>query len=246
LSYSLAAANAAVWVAWRAPSENVKIVMQSFFTSGGDVARGRLSRVLSPLLACYSHSSLIHLAVNMAALLSFAPRIIEDHRGASSPRQSRPPRPRLSPLEFLAMYNVAGVGSALASSIFTARVGTSRPGLGASGCIFSVFAFYAQALPESRVLLFFVIEMSAQSALALSAVVNSGLAVKEVLAAQGRARPPLVDGVAHLVGTFVGLAWFEWARLRQPRDGAPSTRAKLPPSKSRVVIPVAPGSRVDV
>jgi membrane associated rhomboid family serine protease len=223
----------------------MKMVMQSFFTSGGDVARGRLARILSPFLACYSHNSLIHLVVNMAALVSFAPRVIEDHRGVSPPRQTRP-RTRLSPLEFLAMYNFAGVSSALASSFFTSRIGTRRPGLGASGCIFSVFAFYAQALPDSRVLLFFVFEMSAQSALALSAVVNSGLAVKEVLAAQGRARPPLVDGIAHLVGTLVGLACFEWARLRQPRDGgAPTTRAK-PASKSRVVIPVAPGSRVEV
>ena len=173
----------AVYVAWQIPSASIKQAMQRLFTSGGQIDRSRFARFVSPLLACYSHSSLFHLLANMLALTSFAPKLI-DGCNVTSPHEIV--RYRLSPIEFMAMYNIAGIGASLSSTYFSSKIGTGRPGLGASGALFSVIGFYAQAFPEARVMLLFFIEMSAREALVLATVVNGALAAKEILAARGR------------------------------------------------------------
>jgi membrane associated rhomboid family serine protease len=183
VSYALLLSNMAVYVAWQIPSASIKQAMQRLFTSGGQIDRSRFARFVSPLLACYSHSHLFHLMANMLALTSFAPKLI-DGRNVTSPHETV--SYRLSPIEFMAMYNIAGIGASLSSTYFSSKMGTGRPGLGASGALFSVIGFYAQAFPEARVMLLFFIEMSAREALVLATVVNGALAAKEILAARGR------------------------------------------------------------
>lgn len=187
VAVALLAGNVAIYAAWQAPSDAIQRAMRRYFTSGGEVVRGRFARLASPLLACYSHSSLFHLAANMIGLMSFVPKIVDGNGRSSGARSSgAAPPPHLSPVSFLTMYNVAGVGASLASTAFSSRLGTGRPGLGASGALFAVIGYYAQAFPDARVLLFFFMEMSAREALILATVMNGGLAAKEVLAARGR------------------------------------------------------------
>jgi membrane associated rhomboid family serine protease len=180
-AFYLFCANATIWCAWQVRREGAQRFLAEWFMTRGAAERGQL---LSPgalaraLLSSYSHSSILHLGANMAGLLSFAPRCMD---GRESPAA-----PKLSQLDFLAMYTAAGVAGGLGSTAFSAHLGTGRPGLGASGSIFAVLTYAVLAYPDSRVLLFFVLEMSAENALLAATALNVYMAGREYMAARGR------------------------------------------------------------
>lgn len=239
--YPLVALNCAVTLAWKAAPSSP--LMWSFFTSGGAIPRSPLARITSPLLATFSHSSALHLACNMAGLASVGPLVVNG--------RETPASPRLTPREFLGLYGAAGVLASLGAARFSARSGTGRPGLGASGALFGMLAFFAAAHPDASLMLFFVARVPAGDAMLLATTLNAALVAQEALAARGRAPPPAIDGVAHLVGTAVGYAAFHVAaaRARERARISPGARRAppAPPHAPRVVrIPVPPGASVDV
>jgi membrane associated rhomboid family serine protease len=178
-AFHLFCANAAVWGAWQLRSAMVQRFLAEWFMTRGGAQQGSLPAALTrSLLSSYSHSSVLHLGFNMVGLFSFAPRCMD---GRESPRA-----PKLSQGEFLAMYTAAGVAAALGSTAFSARFGTARPGLGASGSLFAVLTYAVLAYPDSRVLIFFVVESSAQNALLAGTALNVYMAGLEVQAARGR------------------------------------------------------------
>lgn len=180
-AFQLFVPNVLVYLAWQARSSaRVQDVMNAWFMTAGGGRSGTLSlaNTARALLSSYSHSSILHLGANMMGLFSFAPRCMD---GREAPRT-----PKLSRGEFLAMYTAAGVLGGLGSGIFSARLGTGRPGLGASGSIFAVLSYAVLCYPDSRVLLFFVFEMSAETALTAATALNLYLSGKEYLAARGR------------------------------------------------------------
>jgi len=217
--WRLVYANGLVWAAWQLPHAPTRRVLERWFLSSPAALLGaRFPRgPASALLATYSHSSFLHLAANMAGLLSFGPRVM-----AQRPSQRTP---RLSPGEFLAMYTAAGVGASVASSLFMAALGSARPGLGASGSIFGVMTFYTLCAPDARVLLLFVFEMSAASALLGATAVNAALCAAEWRASRSGRLGPMVDGMAHLAGTGVGAAAYFAAAARARRRGEPEAPA---------------------
>ena len=174
-------ANAAVWGAWQVNSARVQHTLSEWFMtrgSGGGARQPAAAAVARALLSSYSHSSLLHLAANMMGLFSFTPQCMD---GRETPRA-----PKLSQAEFLAMYTAAGVAGGLGSNAFSSRLGTGRPGLGASGSLFAVLSYAVLCYPDSRVLLFFVLEMSSTNALAAATALNVFLCGREYMAARGR------------------------------------------------------------
>jgi len=289
-AFQLFLANAGVWAAWQLQNARLRAFLHEWFmTRGGAYQQGSLPSALArSLLSSYSHSSLLHLGANMMGLFSFAPRCMD---GRETPRT-----PKLSQLEFLGMYTAAGVAGGLGSTAFSGRLGTGRPGLGASGSIFAVLTYAVCAYPDSRVLLFFVLEMSAESALQAATALNVFLVGKEYLAARGRgacgcgpnpgaaapartplalalppshtlaphnhhpthantrplsAGPPIMDGMAHLIGSAIGYAWFVWAaeRAQGRRTAAALPACPFPrrgSASDSLNIPMPPGGSVSV
>jgi membrane associated rhomboid family serine protease len=212
--WRLVLANSVVWAAWQLPHAPTQRVLERWFLSSPVILGAGFPRgPASALLSTYSHSSFLHLAANMAGLLSFGPRVMAQ-RGSQR-------TPRLSPAEFLALYTAAGVGASAASSLFMAALGSARPALGASGSIFGVLTYYTLCAPDSRVLLLFVFEMSATSALWAATAVNAALCAAEWRASRLGRQGPMIDGMAHLVGTAVGAAGYGLARERSRRRGEP-------------------------
>lgn len=181
-SYSVAALNVAVYLLWKVPSASLQRVMTSYFLSGGDIPRSRAAVALSPLLCVFSHNSLWHLAFNMIGLTSFSPHLMDGRERAT--------RPKLSPAEYLAMFCAAGTVGSVASATFTRAVGLPRPGLGSSGGIFAILTFYALAYPDARVMAFFVLNMSAQTAVAGVSVSQARKRCIAAGAAHYLTRPP--------------------------------------------------------
>lgn len=218
-------ANGLVFVGWQLPSASVRAFLErNFLTSPVHIAsRPAPWGFLTNLWSTYSHSSFLHLAFNMMGLWSFGPQLMES-------RWHSVQAPALSVASFLAMYHTAGVLGSLGSNAFTAACGASRPGLGASGAIFGVIAYYAACHPTNGVSVMLVIHTDASTAMWGATAVNIGLSAAQWAAARkGRLGPP-VDGMAHLVGTAVGVGWYYAARAAARSGGAPDkpTRRAVP------------------
>ena len=217
--WRIAALNGLVWAAWQLPHAPTQRVLERWFLSSPAALLGaRFPRgPASALLSTYSHSSFLHLAANMAGLLSFGPILM-----AQRPSQRTP---RLTQAEFLALYTAAGVGASVASSLFMAALGSARPALGASGSIFGVMTYFTLCAPDARVLLLFVFEMSSSSAMLAATAVNAVLCAAEWRASRAGRQGPMVDGMAHLAGTAVGAAGFALASARARQRGEPEAPA---------------------
>lgn len=183
LCTKLALANALVYAAWQVQS--LQYTMGRWFVTGYGLSARSCAQAL---LSSYSHASLLHLLANMMGLLSFGPMCMD---GWETKRA-----PRLSQLEFMGMYTVAGVGAGLGSSLFSQRWGTGRSGLGASGSLFAALTYAICCYQDSRVYFFFVIEMPAKHALLGATVLNVAMVAKEVMAARGRSE--------------CGMGWKRW------------------------------------
>ena len=129
--YSIIAANAAVFLAWRIPSLSVPL-HQYFLHS-------IRSHPLSMLGSIFSHRSFTHLLFNMLALNSFG-TFLHDRMGRE---------------QFLAFYLSAGSASSLASHLYKSLRLNFTPSLGASGAIFGVVGACAH-YPQLNVSLIFL------------------------------------------------------------------------------------------
>jgi membrane associated rhomboid family serine protease len=242
---ALLAANMGVWLAWKAPVAAVRAFLErNFLTSPGHMgARGWPWGWATCLWSTYSHESFMHLLFNMLGLGSFGP-------GLMDPRVHSVATPALSAVSFLGMYHTAGVLGSVGSNFFAAACGSSRPALGASGAVFGVITYHALCHPASGVILLFFVHTDAATALGLGTLINVGLVVRAWQTARAMVPGPSIDGMAHLVGTGVGAAWYGGSRAYAFSTGAPprsrvrsSPRSTPPPSYSR---PRAPGTTVDV
>jgi membrane associated rhomboid family serine protease len=173
LCTKLALVNGLVYAAWQVPS--LQYTMQRWFVTGYGLSARSCTQAL---LSSYSHASILHLLANMMGLLSFGPMCMDGWETRRAPR--------LSQLEFMSLYTVAGVGAGLGSSLFSQRWGTGRSGLGASGSLFAALTYAICCYQDSRVYFFFIIEMPAKHALLGATVLNIGMVAKEVMAARGR------------------------------------------------------------
>lgn len=211
---SLIAANIGVYLLWKVPLPSVQHFMLRWFTTSALSLTQGVRGFVSNFTSNYSHSGLIHLGLNMLALNSFGRHLVD---GRPSPVS-----PKLSPWEFFCMYTAAGALGSLASNAFAARNAIVIPGLGASGAIFGVAAFFMLSQPDATIRFMFVLDMSSPTALAALTGMNIGLCLWTVAAVRQphRFTMPMVDGMAHLGGTAVGALWYYWAARREAtRDG---------------------------
>lgn len=180
--------------------------MERWFLTGAYSLRRGAQGWAQMLLSTYSHSGFIHLAMNMLGLYSFAPRLMD---GMSTRN-----KPKLSVPEFMTMYTAAGLVGSYSSNLFSARLRHNVPGLGASGAIFGLITYYALCYPENRVLLFFVLDMTTETAIAAMTAVNIGLCSYSWYSVRRGGHPASIDGMAHLGGTVVGAAFYAYKRAR--------------------------------
>lgn len=155
-------------------------------SSAGILNEGRLHTLVT---SAFSHSSLIHLGMNMAALLSFAPACILS----------------LGTQRFTIMYAAATVLSSIAFVAYdvllrphlpaAARVGNGVHSLGASGAVASTVAFSILSQPNARVQVAFVLSLPAGRALL-------GLVLLDLANAVLGFMP--VGSASHLSGEAVG------------------------------------------
>mmetsp|Transcript_27888 Transcript_27888/g.38936 ORF Transcript_27888/g.38936 Transcript_27888/m.38936 type:complete len:204 (+) Transcript_27888:3-614(+) len=120
------AANTIVFAMWRLPALQT-MMYRNFTCSFASLASGRIHTTLTSV---FSHQGFFHFGLNMYALTSFAP-VLVDIMGHA---------------QFLQFYVGSGIASSLASCSLQAAHYTvrrsayvlSRPGLGASGAVFAM------------------------------------------------------------------------------------------------------------
>lgn len=219
MSLAVLSANVSVYLLWWIPNPRFQQFMLNYFTTSYEQMTSRgLGGALTTVSSAFSHMQLWHLGANMLALASFLPRCVDGR----STRQT----PKLTEAGLAAMYLTAGVLSSIGSNLFSQFVGSNARGLGASGALFGVLAYYTASYPDSRVLLMFIIDMSARDALLVGSVINAGLMASTWRAARTGTRGTAVDGAAHLVGTVVGLCWYYWkqSEWEPPSASSPARR----------------------
>ncbi|CAJ0953046.1 unnamed protein product, partial [Mesorhabditis belari] len=104
------------------------------------------------LLSAFSHSSLLHLGINMYVLWTFASVSIDKFLGVP---------------QFCAMYASASVVSSLTSLMHKSAIRSPIRALGASGAILGLLAYTCCKIPEARLHIVFLpfFDFSAQSAI---------------------------------------------------------------------------------
>jgi membrane associated rhomboid family serine protease len=161
--------------------------MTAWFTvSSAGVAEGRVWTLLTSGI---SHASLPHLLFNMLALWAFAPDVerLVGSRG------------------FVHLYVAGAIVSSLGHLAYTTWTGNDIPALGASGALMAVAVVSALVYPGRRLIIMFLFEMSAISAVSLFVLLDL---TSVIFAAE--------DGVAHgahLGGALYGLIYHR-LRLR--------------------------------
>lgn len=129
--YGLAALNAAVFLAWRAPQYS-HILYRYFVLHGINLGLFNKFQLLG---SAFSHMSFTHIALNMLGAISFGNALAAT----------------LGPANFLTLY----LSSALFSSWFSA-VFQASSSLGASGAVFGLLACFSYIFPHASVLMFFI------------------------------------------------------------------------------------------
>ncbi|RKP01811.1 hypothetical protein CXG81DRAFT_11500, partial [Caulochytrium protostelioides] len=137
-TWALVGINVAVFALWCVPRLGPRMARHGLHDP-----RSGLAHTL--LTSAFSHSSFMHLAFNMAALVSFAPLC----------QQLAFPG---SPESFLALYLSAAVSSSLASHLASV-LGFRQlvlPSLGASGALWALLALFWQLAPHAPVGIMFI------------------------------------------------------------------------------------------
>lgn len=171
--------NIVVYLMWKGKS--LKPFMTRYFTN----SYASKSLCSPMLLSAFSHSSVIHLGLNMYVMSTFAPHIIEKFMG---------------PEQFWSFYITAAVVSSFVSLMDKAVMRSGIRALGASGAILAVLTYTCMQIPDARLSLIFVpgFEFSAKSAV-------YGIIAFDLLGLLLRFR--LFDHAAHLGGSLFGVAY---------------------------------------
>jgi rhomboid family protein len=123
--------------------------------------------------------------------------------------------------EFVKYYFICGIGAGIIHVLTTYvfKLNPLIPTIGASGAVFGVLIAYGMAFPQRRILLWFVIPISARALVAIAAFIELAMTV-EYRGGDGVAR------FAHLGGMLVGyiylkqetIAWWfkKWMGERRP------------------------------
>ncbi|KAK9825451.1 hypothetical protein WJX81_001933 [Elliptochloris bilobata] len=162
------------------------------------------TRPVTMLTSNFSHSSLLHLGINMLAFWGFGNAMAQE----------------LGAEQFLAFYVSAGMASSAASLLGRLRQG-SRGGwsLGASGAVYACFAASAMLYPDRKAVLIFLPDVP----IAMSTLLPCMMGL-DALGAILRWR--YLDHLGHLGGALFGVAyasfgiglWERWC-ARRLRDG---------------------------
>ncbi|CAD5230585.1 unnamed protein product [Bursaphelenchus okinawaensis] len=181
LVFGLIAANVVVTLLWRIPA--MRNFMMQYFTN----SFAQKSLCIPMVSSVFSHSSFIHLGLNMYVLHSFASVSVDRFFGVD---------------QFLAFYLTAGAFSSLTSLIHKSAVASPVRALGASGAICALLVYTCMKIPDSRLSIVFLpmFTFSAENAaFGLMAFDLIGLIFKF----------KLFDHAAHLGGSIFGL-WYAW------------------------------------
>ncbi|XP_076181443.1 rhomboid family intramembrane serine protease rho-7 [Ptiloglossa arizonensis] len=173
--------NALVFLAWRLPM--LKQTMSQYFCSS--IASRTICWPM--LLSTFSHSSFLHLAVNMYVLHSFSSMAVA----------------ALGKEQFMALYLTSGVVSSFASNLFKTVFGIQKPSLGASGAILGIFGFVCTEFPSTQLSFIFLPMYKFSSSTVIQAII--GLDILGCLL-----RWPYLDHAAHLGGILFGIFWHSW------------------------------------
>ncbi|EFP03243.1 CRE-ROM-5 protein [Caenorhabditis remanei] len=169
----------AVYLLWKGKS--LKPFMTRYFTN----SYASKSLCSPMLLSAFSHSSIIHLGLNMYVMSTFAPHIIEKFMG---------------PEQFWSFYITAAVVSSFVSLLDKAVMRSGIRALGASGAILAVLTYTCMQIPDARLSLIFVpnFDFSAKHAV-------YGIIAFDLLGLLLRFR--LFDHAAHLGGSLFGVGY---------------------------------------
>ncbi|CAJ0578172.1 unnamed protein product, partial [Mesorhabditis spiculigera] len=176
---SLILANCVVTALWKVPQ--LQAFMWRYFSN----SYASKSLCSPMLLSVFSHSSLIHLGLNMYVLWSFSGVAIDKFLGVP---------------QFIAMYASAGVVASFTSLIHKSSIRSPIRAVGASGAILGLLAYTCSKIPEARLQIVFLpfFDFSAQSAIL-------GVILFDVIGLIAGFR--LFDHAAHLGGALFGLAY---------------------------------------
>lgn len=110
--------------------------------------------------------------------------------------------------DFFKYYTITGVGAGIAQVVTSYAFGSNPniPTIGASGAIFGVLIAYGMAFPTRKILLWFIIPVSARTLVALAALFELYMTV-EYRGGDGVAR------FAHLGGMLVGYVYLKQETL---------------------------------
>ncbi|CCD72837.1 rhomboid protease [Caenorhabditis elegans] len=171
--------NVVVYLMWKGKSLNP--FMTRYFTN----SYASKSLCSPMLLSAFSHSSIIHLGLNMYVLSTFAPHIIEKFMGVE---------------QFWSFYVTAAVVSSFVSIVDKAVVRSPIRALGASGAILAALTYTCMQIPDGRLSLVFIpnFDFSAQNAV-------YGIIAFDLLGLLLRFR--LFDHAAHLGGSLFGVGY---------------------------------------
>ena len=174
--------NSAVFVAWKVP--RLSPAMWRYF-SNSFASKSLCSPML---LSVFSHSSAIHLGLNMYVLWTFTGLSVDKFLG---------------PEQFAAFYVTAGVVSSWTSLVHKGLVRSPIRALGASGAILGVLTYTCCKIPDARLKIVFVPywDFSAENAVI-------GLILFDLAGLIFGFR--LFDHAAHLGGALFGVAYAYW------------------------------------
>ncbi|CAJ0927582.1 unnamed protein product, partial [Mesorhabditis belari] len=178
----LVLANCTVTVLWKIPQ--LRAFMWRYF-SNSYASRSLCSPML---LSAFSHSSLLHLGINMYVLWTFASVSIDKFLGVP---------------QFCAMYASASVVSSLTSLMHKSAIRSPIRALGASGAILGLLAYTCCKIPEARLQIVFLpfFDFSAQSAII-------GVILFDLAGLLFGFK--LFDHAAHLGGALFGVAYAQY------------------------------------
>ncbi|GMT04775.1 hypothetical protein PENTCL1PPCAC_26949, partial [Pristionchus entomophagus] len=178
----LIASNALVFLLWRA--KGLQPMMWRYF-SNSYASKSLLSPMI---LSAFSHSSLIHLGLNMYVLWTFSQVTVDKFLG---------------PDQFGAFYLTAAAFSSFTSLAHKAVVRSPIRALGASGAILALLTYTCCKIPDARLKIVFLpfFDFSAQNAVI-------GLVLFDLAGLIFRFK--MFDHAAHLGGAIFGIAYAYW------------------------------------
>ncbi|KAF7997297.1 hypothetical protein HCN44_005574 [Aphidius gifuensis] len=173
--------NILVFGAWRIPA--LQSTMLRYFVA----SPGSRSVCLPMIYSTFSHSSLVHLGLNMYVLQSFITPAVQT----------------LGKEQFVALYLTSGMMASLLSHLHKVAFKMPSRSLGASGAIMGIVGFICLTYPDVQLGVAFLPMITFSAANALK-----GLIAMDTIGCVFRMK--LIDHAAHLGGVFWGMFWQMW------------------------------------